>query len=91
VIGRGGRVAVVGFLGGIVAGAVLWSLQMQRSRRDLFNPSPVRRLAALGYLAGRGGADTQSLLVEYLRWEPHPLLRRRGRRLLARLQDTPLA
>jgi hypothetical protein len=70
----------------MVAGLLLWSLQMQRSRRDLFSAKPLRRLAALGYLGGQGGADTVRLLGEYIRWETHPALRRRAERLVTRLQ-----
>ena len=58
---------------------------MQRCRRDLFSPRPLRRLAALGYLAGQHGADTLRLLTEYIRWETQPALRRRAERLVSRL------
>ena len=73
------------FIGGLVIGTVLWSRQIHRSRRDLFTGSPLRRLAALGYLGGRPGAETALLLSEYVAWESHPLLRRRGRVLLDRM------
>ena len=75
-----------GFLGGLVLGALAWSTQIQRSRRELFNRSPVRRFAALGYLGGRPGLDTVHILADYVRWERHPMLRRRGERILRRLQ-----
>jgi hypothetical protein len=75
-----------GFVGGLVAGAVLWGGQIQRSRRELFSRSPWRRLAALGYLAGRPGLDTVRLLTDYVRWERHTLLRKRGELLLERAQ-----
>lgn len=81
------RVVAAGFIGGIVAGLVLWSLQMRRSRRDLFSRSPVRRLAALGYLEGHPGLETVQLLTEYVRWEQKPLLRKRGQHLLKRLEQ----
>lgn len=76
-----------GFLGGLVLGAVVWSTQMRRSRRDLFSRSPVKRLAALGYLGGRPGLDTARILTDYVGWERHPLLRRRGERVLRRMQS----
>jgi hypothetical protein len=82
----GGRWATVGFVGGIVAGLMLWGYQMQRSRRDLFAKSPVKRLAALGYLGGQPGVDTAHLLEEYCRWEKHPMLRKRASRLLSRMR-----
>jgi len=79
------RAAAMGFAGGLLAGLVLWGTQVQRSRRELFNRSPVRRLAALGYLAGQPGAETARLLADYLNWETSPLLRRRGQLLLRRM------
>ena len=75
-----------GFLGGMVAGAIVWSAQIHRSRRELFSRRPWRRLAALGYLAGRPGLDTVQLLTDYVRWERHAPLRKRGERLLKRMQ-----
>jgi hypothetical protein len=54
------------FSGGAVLGATAgWILAQRRltfHRRDLFNPRPMRRLAALGYLAGQDGVDTARLL-----------------------------
>ena len=73
------------FLGGIVVGAVAWGQALRACRRDLFAPSPLRRFAALGYLAGRPGVDTARLLGEYVAWESHPLLQRRAQRLLDRM------
>jgi hypothetical protein len=75
-----------GFVGGLIAGAIAWSAQIHRSRRELFSLRPWRRLAALGYLAGRPGLDTVQLLTDYVRWETHGPLRRRGERLLRRMQ-----
>jgi hypothetical protein len=74
------------FLGGLVLGAVVWSNQIRRSRRDLFSKSPVRRLAALGYLSGQPGVDTARILAEYVGWERHPLLRRRAELALRRVR-----
>jgi hypothetical protein len=75
-----------GFAGGLLVGLVAWSAQIERSRRDLFSEHAVRRIAALGYLGGRPGVPTARLLAEYVEWEPLPLLRRRGRRMLQRMQ-----
>lgn len=86
-MGRRDRAAMAaGFVGGLVLGLVAWSAQIERSRRDLFSGSAVRRMAALGSLRGRSGAQTARLLAEYVEWEPMPLLRRRGRRMLQRMQ-----
>jgi hypothetical protein len=75
----------LGFLGGLVLGAVFWSAQIQRSRRDLFSKSPVKRLAALGYLSGQPGFDTARILTDYVGWERHLPLRRRAERILRRM------
>ena len=75
----------VAFVGGVLAGAVVWGQVVRRSQRDLFAAAPLRRLAALGYLAGHPGPETARLLSEYVAWEQQPLLRRRGRLLLDRM------
>lgn len=80
------RFATVGFIGGVAAGLLVWSTQVERSRRELFNRSPVRRFAALGFLAGRPGLDTARLLADYVNWETRPVLRRRGQLLLRRME-----
>ena len=84
--GGGRNVAPAGFVGGILAGLVVWSLQMSRCRRDLFSRSPIKRFAALGYLGGNPGVETARLLTEYVRWETKPLLRKRAQKLLHRVQ-----
>jgi hypothetical protein len=81
------KAVTAGFLGGLVAGAVFWSTQMQRSRRELFHKNPFKRLAALGYLGGRPGFDSARILSDYVGWERHPALKRRGERLLRRMQS----
>ena len=82
--GESARLAAAGFIGGLAAGLIVWGTQVQRSRRELFNRSPMRRLAALGYLAGQTGLETTRLLNEYVNWESRPALRRRGQALLRR-------
>ena len=79
------RIAAGAFVGGLAVGLVVWSSQVQRSRRELFSRSPVRRYAALGFLAGRPGVETARLLRDYVNWETRPALRRRGQHLLRRL------
>lgn len=83
------RSEVIGtaFVGGLILGAVVWSTQMRRSRRELFSRNPVRRLAALGHLGGHSGLDTARILTEYVGWERNPALRRRGERLLRRMHS----
>jgi hypothetical protein len=40
---RHARIAAAGFVGGLAVGLVVWSTQVQRSRRELFSRSPMRR------------------------------------------------
>jgi hypothetical protein len=81
------RLVGIGFVGGFATGVVVWATQVQRSRRDLFNRSAVRRLAALGYLKARPGVDTARLLQDYVKWEARPALRKRGQQMLRRMED----
>jgi hypothetical protein len=78
------------FVGGLVGGAIGgWMLAQRRlalHQRDLFSPRPLRRLAALGYLAGQSGVDTIRLLRDYLAWERTPVLRRRAEAILRGLE-----
>ena len=83
---RHARLAAAGFVGGLAVGLVVWSTQVQRSRRELFSRSAVRRYAALGFLAGRPGLETARLLADYVNWETRPALRRRGQLLLRRMK-----
>ena len=84
-VARHARIAAAGFVGGLAVGLVVWSTQVQRSRRELFSRSPMRRYAALGFLAGRPSVETARLLRDYVNWETRPALRRRGQHLLRRL------
>ncbi|HEX6909495.1 MAG TPA: hypothetical protein VF142_03850 [Longimicrobium sp.] len=62
--------------------------QISRSRRDLFSPHPLRRLAALEYLGGvPASVDTVLLLRDFLAWERRPLLRKRAQAVLLRLEE----
>ena len=68
-------------------GVLLVRDQISRSRRDLFSPHPLRRLAALEYLGGvAASVDTVLLLRDFLAWEQRPLLRRRAHAVLVRLE-----
>jgi hypothetical protein len=82
------RLITIGFVGGVVAGLVIWSIQIGRWRRDLFSANPLKRLAALGYLGGHPGVETAQILTDYVRWEPRPMLRKRADRLLKRMQGS---
>ncbi|HEY2066413.1 MAG TPA: hypothetical protein VGG84_10680 [Gemmatimonadaceae bacterium] len=80
------RYTALGFVSGIAAGLLVWGAQVQRSRRELFHRSALRRFAALGFLSGRPGAETARLLADYVNWESRPALRRRGQVLLRRME-----
>ena len=80
------RYTAFGFVSGIAAGLLVWGAQVQRSRRELFHRSPLRRFAALGFLSGQPGAETARLLADYVNWESRPALRRRGLVLLRRME-----
>jgi hypothetical protein len=80
------------FAGGLAFGAVAgWVLAQRRlefHRQDLFSARPLRRRAALGFLAGQGGVETIRLLRDYLAWERQPMLRRRAEAILRHLEAT---
>jgi hypothetical protein len=77
-----------GFAGGLVVGLIVWSQQTRRYRRDLFIRRKLRRLAALGYLRGQHTPDNVRLLRDYVNWETHAKLRRRGLRILRRMEES---
>ena len=79
---------VLGFVGGLAGGTLLWSRMQRHYRRNLFSNSPIRRVAALGYLRARPTVNTAQILREYVAWEPRSILRRRGARMLKRLEAT---
>lgn len=78
----------VGFLGGIAAGSLMWTHLQRHYRRDLFSKSPLRRVAALGYLRARPTVNTAQILREYVAWEPRAILRQRGAQMLKRIEAT---
>ena len=80
------------FAGGLTAGVLGgWMLAQRRlatHQRDLFSPRPLRRLAALGFLAGQNQVETIRLLRDYLAWERQPMLRRRAEAIVRRMEAT---
>jgi hypothetical protein len=81
------RLAAFGFLGGLALGVVGWSQQVHQHRKGLFHASPLRRLAALGYLGGQPSVDTARLLRDYVGWERQSVLRRRGELVLRQMEQ----
>ena len=78
--------ATLGFLGGLTLGALVWSQQVHQHRRGLFSATPLRRLAALGYLGGQPSVDAARLVRDYMEWEPLPALRRRAQQVLRQIE-----
>ena len=83
-----GLLFATGAMVGATAGWVLAQRRLTFHRRDLFSPRPMRRLAALGYLAGQEGVETARLLRDYLAWERQPMLRRRAEAIVRRMEAT---
>ncbi len=77
-----------GFLGGVAAGSLMWARMQRQYRRNLFSKSPLRRVAALGYLRARPTVNTAQILREYIAWEPRAILRQRGAQVLKRIEAT---
>ena len=90
-LGRTLKTAGLTVLALAAAGAVAAFLvrdQMSRHRRDLFSPHSLRRLAALGYMAGeQTSVDNITLLRDFLAWEPRPLLRSPAMAIVRRMED----
>ncbi len=81
-----GLLVGMSFAGGLAVGAAVWDRMMAGSRRGLFSAHPMSRYHAVSYLAARPSVDTARLLRDYMRWETHPLLRRRARRVLRAIE-----
>ncbi|HJR35542.1 MAG TPA: hypothetical protein VJ817_11370 [Gemmatimonadales bacterium] len=71
---------------GLVGGWMLAQRYLGAQKAALFSQNPRRRHAAIGYLAGRPSPETVRLLRDYLAWERHPALRRRGLRVVRELE-----
>ncbi len=72
------------------AGAVAaWVIrdQIQRHSRDLFSPSFLRRLAALGHMAkAEASVDHINLMKDFIAWESREALRRRAQAIVERME-----
>ena len=86
--GRTRWAASAGFASGVAVGLIVWSQQTHRSRFNLFSARPWRRMAALGHLRGQRSARNVRLLRDYVEWERHPGLRRRGQIILRRMEES---
>ena len=81
-----GLVVALATLGGVVSGWLLAERYLGFHRSDLFSPRRRRRHAAIGFLAGQPSPGTLRLLRDYLAWERHPALLRRGRRVAREIE-----
>ncbi len=80
-------IALIATAAASVMGMLFLRDQMSRHRRDLFSSRPLRRLAALGFIAGRSPTvDSLRLLRDYITWEQQPLIRRRAIQVLDKLE-----
>ena len=84
------RIVGVGLLAALAAsvlGVLFVRDQMERHRRDLFSSRPLRRLAALGYIAGgEPSVGAVRLLRDYIAWEQQPIIRRQAIQVLNRME-----
>lgn len=72
----------------VALGVVVVHDQIARHRRELFSSRPLRRMAALSYLAGRDATvEAVQLLRDFVAWEPKPIIRRRAIRILNRMES----
>ncbi len=80
----------IAVLAAAAAGAMAaWVIrdQMKRHSRDLFSPSFLRRLAALGYMAkAEATVDHINLMKDFVAWEAREALRRRAQGILQRME-----
>jgi hypothetical protein len=71
----------------VALGVLVVHDQIARHKRELFSSRPLRRMAALSYLAGREATvEAVQLLRDFVAWEPKPMIRRRAIRILNRME-----
>jgi recombination protein RecR len=76
---------------GVAAASALAALvvrdQLDRNQRELFSPSPLKRLACLGHMArADANVDNITLLRDFVAWESRKLLRNRAQVILKRME-----
>jgi len=82
-----GFIVLAAAAAGAVAALVIRD-QIQRHSRDLFSPSVLRRLAALGYMSkAEASVDHINLLKDFVAWEPRHALRLRARAIIGRMEE----
>lgn len=83
---RTAGLALAGAVAVSALGVLLIRDQVNRHRRDLFSPRPLRRLAALTYIGRHPHIENAHLLRDFLGWETEPMLRRRAASILERIE-----
>lgn len=75
-------------LGAVAAvGAIVVRDQIDRHQRDLFSAHPLKRFAALGYIAGlTASVELVRVLRDFIAWEPRAMLRRRAQQIMDRME-----
>ncbi len=79
-------IAVAGAAAVSFLGVLFVRDQVNRHRRDLFSPRPLRRLAALTYIGKHPDIENANLLRDFLSWEREPMLRKRATAILERME-----
>ncbi len=81
-------IAVVAVAAAGAVAALVVRNQIDRHQRNLFSPSPLRRLACLGHMArAEPSLDNITLLRDFVAWEPRTLLRNRASVILRRMEN----
>lgn len=81
-----GLLVVAAAAAGTATGWLLAQRYLQHHKSALFSKAPRLRHAALGYLSGRPSPETVRLLRDYVAWERHAGLKRRGIRVMRELE-----
>lgn len=68
-------------------GALVVRDQIDRHQRDLFSAHPLKRFAALSYIAGlTASVELVRVLRDFIAWEPRAMLRRRAQQIMDRME-----
>ncbi len=84
---RTAGIAVAGAAAVSALGLLFVRDQMNRHRRNLFSPRPLRRLAALSYIGKHPDVENAHLLRDYIGWEQEPKLKKRATAILERMEN----
>jgi len=86
-----GGIALAAIAAAGALAALLVRGEIDRHRRELFSPYPLKRLACLGHLTrSEASVYNINLLRDFVAWEPKGLLRNRAKVILKRMEDQAL-